>query len=157
VPLTFAALRSDQAPSRLNAEEAEETSPFAFGLLLGALAAGIVGALVASSKNRSALLWGVLGFALGVIPVTIVALLPRKGGRSESRHAYIQPPGLSAHPTFAAAPAPRSGGQAKWPQRRLRLPSTQRAPAFTSERISDASAETLRRWAGTREPAEKAS
>jgi hypothetical protein len=118
---------------------------------------GTVGALVASSKNRSALLWGVLGFALGVIPVIVVALLPRKGERSDSRHAYVQPPGLSVDPSFAnaAAPAPRSGGQAKWPrQRRLRLPSVQRTPAFTSEHISDASAETLRRWTGTREPAE---
>ena len=108
-------------------------SAFQVGLFLGALAAGTLAAFIASRKNRNPVVWGVLGFAFGVIPVIIVAVLPRNRDMSESSHTYMQPPGQSTHPVRV------DGGG-----------STSR-PAYRSEHISDAATETLRHWTNPRE------
>jgi hypothetical protein len=39
---------------------------------------GIGGALIAGSKGRSALGWGVLGFLFGLLALLVIALLPEK-------------------------------------------------------------------------------
>jgi MFS family permease len=127
-------------------------SAFQVGLFLGALAAGTLAAFIASRKNRNPVVWGVLGFAFGVIPVIIVAVLPRNRDMSESSHTYMQPPGQSTHPVFVdgggSTSLPR---QAKRRRRRFRLPSLPQRPAYRSEHISDAAAETLRHWTNPRE------
>jgi predicted outer membrane lipoprotein len=111
------------------------------------LAATIAGARIASGKKRSVLLWALLGCAFGIIPVVILALLPKKAERSE--RAYVNPPARSPDPLYRAAAAPAQRGRArqKWPRRRrLRLPSLRPDRSFASERISDSATETLRQW-----------
>jgi hypothetical protein len=134
-------------PLRENRREAETTSAFAVGWLLGVLAATIAGARIASGKKRSVLLWALLGCAFGLIPVVILALLPKKAEPSE--RAYVDPPARSPHPLYreAAPPAQRARARQKWPRRRrLRLPSLRRDHTYGSERISDSATETLRQW-----------
>jgi predicted outer membrane lipoprotein len=136
-----------RCPLRENRREAETTSAFAVGWLLGVLAATIAGARIASGKKRSVLLWALLGCAFGIIPVVILALLPKKAERSE--RAYVNPPARSPDPLYreAAAPAQRGRARQKWPRRRrLRLPSLRPDRSFASERISDSATETLRQW-----------
>jgi hypothetical protein len=134
-------------PLRANGREAETTSAFAVGWLLGVLAATVAGARIASGKKRSVLLWALLGCAFGLIPVVILALLPKKAERSE--RAYVDPPAQSPHPPYreAAPPAERARVRQKWPRRwRVRFPSLRRDRSYASERISDSATETLRQW-----------
>jgi hypothetical protein len=42
------------------------------------LASAAGGALIASSKGRSGMAWGVLGFLFGLFALLVVALLPAK-------------------------------------------------------------------------------
>jgi hypothetical protein len=119
-----------------------------FGLLLGALAVSLASARVASAKGRRALLWGVLGFVFGPIPLLVVVFLPRKDDRSRR---YATSPATRNY-VYATPPAPPARGQ-RPPRRRPRLPSIRRGPGFASERISESATQTLQRWAHGRRAA----
>jgi peptidoglycan/LPS O-acetylase OafA/YrhL len=46
--------------------------------LLFGVVFGLVCALIANAKGRSPLLWGILGFLFGLIPLIIIAVMKRK-------------------------------------------------------------------------------
>jgi hypothetical protein len=45
---------------------------------IGALISAVACAAIASHKNRSTVVWALLGFLFGVIPVIICAVLPSR-------------------------------------------------------------------------------
>jgi peptidoglycan/LPS O-acetylase OafA/YrhL len=65
--------------------------------LIGGVIFGIVCAVVANNKGRSPVLWGILGFLFGFIPLIIIALLKKKepgypSGYGSSQGAPPPPP-----------------------------------------------------------------
>jgi hypothetical protein len=90
-------------------------------LLVVGLIFGVICALIASSKGRSPLGWGVLGFLFPLITLIVILVIKRKqpsyaGPRSYGTPARYTPTPFDDPPPVQPPPQPPAGGTAPPPE-----------------------------------------
>jgi prepilin signal peptidase PulO-like enzyme (type II secretory pathway) len=94
--LTTVLLVGSAAAAQAQTTTDTTTGPNPALFLLIGIAFGIACALIANAKGRSPILWGILGFLFGFIPLIIIAVLKKK--QPEYTTGYGGPPSVPPPP-----------------------------------------------------------